>query len=130
MSVPEEENIRENDSVWGLVDQTAPPGAGPFFVRNVMREVRLSSEQDLPWWKQLLTPRPVLAGSLAAVAAILIAVNPGETGPVAAEDPAPVPGVETDASPLDVLLEEEILSQAAEDPSAFSDEALVALLNQ
>ena len=49
MSNREEENDWENDPVWDLVDQAQAPEANPLFVRNVMREVRLSSETHRPW---------------------------------------------------------------------------------
>ncbi|MBP36555.1 MAG: hypothetical protein QF405_09395 [Roseibacillus sp.] len=129
MSAPEQENNWENDPVWDLLDEAKAPGAGPLFVRNVMREVRLSDEIRPPWWRQLLTPRPILAGSLAALtAAILIWGVPKETAQIATKDPRTEEATEPQALQLDALLEEEMLSQAAEDPTAFSDEALVALL--
>ncbi len=129
MSAPEQESNWENDPVWDLLDEAKAPGAGPLFVRNVMREVRLSDEVRPPWWRQLLTPRPILAGSLAALtAAILIWVDPEEADQITTEDPRTQEATEPQALQLDALLEEEMLSQAAEDPTAFSDEALVALL--
>jgi len=131
MSAPEQENDWENDPVWDLVDQAQAPEANPLFVRDVMREVRLSSETRRPWWKPLLAPRPILVGSLAAMAvALLIAVGPEQPDQVTADDPHPGEVLEPQVPQLDALLEEEMLSQAAEDPAAFSDEALVALLYQ
>ena len=123
-----DDNEWENDSVWEIVDQAKPAEAGPFFVRNVMREVRLSTETaTAPWWKQWLSLKPVLAGSLAAIAAvILILVQSEEKNDLVEEEEAVTPAVE--APQLDTLLEEEMLSQAAEDPAAFSDEALMTLL--
>jgi hypothetical protein len=131
MSAPEQENNWENDPVWDLVDQSQAPGASPLFVRNVMREVRLAKETRLPWWKPLLAPRPILAGSLAAMTvALLIAIGPQSQDQVTAANPSPDELSEPEMPQLDALLEEEMLSQAAEDPAAFSDEALVALLSQ
>ena len=131
MSIREEENEWENDPVWDLVDKTEAPEVSPLFVRNVMREVRLASETRLPWWKSLLSPRPVFAGSLAAVAAtILILANLNPSTENARDVPGPTVIAEPQIPQLDALLDEEMLAQAAEDPSAFSDEALVALLSQ
>ena len=64
------------------------------------------------------------------VAALLITLSGDEpsTGS-AGVDPLPLQE-ELDTPHLDTLLDEEMLSQAAEDPAAFSDEALVALLSQ
>ena len=59
MSGPEH-NDWENDPVWKLVEEAKPSEAGPFFVRNVMREVRLAVESPVRWW-QRLNPEPYAA---------------------------------------------------------------------
>lgn len=126
MSDPEH-NDWENDPVWKLLDETAPPEPGPFFARDVMREIRLSEESEVHWWQRLLTPKPILAGALGAIAAaILISVNPGDSNGVVETpaDPQPTPEL---TLPQDIV-EEEMLREAAKDPSAFTDEELVALL--
>jgi hypothetical protein len=136
----------ESDPIWNLVDQAESPEAGPFFVRNVMREVRLSEKRPARWWQLLLSPKPLLAGALGLAAVVfLINFNPGnpgnptEPGEVA-KTPAPVtpplldPAIEApdspmaSTSPLEALLDEEMLFEAAEDPSAFTDEALMTML--
>lgn len=119
----------DRDPVWDLVDQSAPRQAGPLFSRNVMREIRVAEQPSVPWWKRLLASRPLMASSLAAAAAvaILLAVNPDKdtTGSgVTNNDPASVPVAEQ----LDENLNQELLIAAAEDPSLFSDEQLLALL--
>ena len=131
MSNREEENDWENDPVWVLIDKAEVPEVNPLFVRNVMREVRLVNEARLPWWKHLLAPKPALAGSLAAVTAlILITANPDHPTKETGNDVRTSAIAEPQIPQLDTLLDEEMLAQAAEDPSAFSDEALVALLSQ
>lgn len=124
MSGPDQ-NDWENDPVWNLVDKAKTPEASPLFVRNVMRDVRLTDEVPVRWWQQLLTPKPILAGSLGAVAvAILISVNAGRQDELAATpDPVPAPVTE-----LDDMVAAEMLTQAAKDPTVLSDEALVTLL--
>lgn len=126
MNGPDQNNW-ENDPVWKLVDEAKRHEAGPFFVRNVMREVRLSQESSLRWWRRLLTPKPILAGALGAIAAaILITVNSGKSqDPVVEKPETPSPVQELK---LDQLVDEEMLREAAMDPSAFTDEDLVALL--
>ena len=120
-----DQNDWENDPVWNLVDEAKPRQAGPLFVRNVMREVRLMDETPVRWWQQLLTPKPILAGSLGALAvAILIAVNGGPQNEIV-EHPQPAPAAITE---LDDMVAAEMLTQAAEDPTVLTDEALVALL--
>ena len=114
----------ENDPVWRLLDQAPPPEPGPLFVRNVLREVRLAEAACRPWWQGLLAPKPLAAGALgaAALAALVIWTSPT---PQTAETPEPEPAA---TNPVEALLEEELLLTAAEDPSVFSDEQLVALL--
>ena len=131
MNAQEEEPHWENDPMWELLDEARTAEVDPFFVSKVMREVRLSSERTLPWWKVPKVVRPLLAGSMATLVAILLIALSDDEFPAtnADADPLPVQG-ETGAPQLDALLEEEMLSQAAENPAAFSDEALVAMLSQ
>lgn len=117
----------EKDPVWKLVEDAPPAQAGSLFARNVMREVRLSHEKRLRWWHSLLAPIPLAAGGLAAVAAALILVVGSEpSSDEVAEEPSPA--VEPAEVQLGELVEEEMLREAANDPSAFTDEDLVTLL--
>ena len=126
----EDHNDWENDPVWNLVEEAKPREAGPFFARNVMREIRLSEEKAAPWWQRLLSPKPLLAGALGTAAAVAIIATLGpDTGDSPAigqtpETPENTPVVQE----VDDLLDEELLMAASEDPSAFSDEALVGML--
>ena len=131
MNDQHEKSSWENDPVWDLLDKTETAEIDPLFVSNVMRKVRLASEAKRSWWKRPMLVGPLLAGSMASlVAALLITFSGDEpsTGS-AGVDPLPLQE-ELDTPHLDTLLDEEMLSQAAEDPAAFSDEALVALLSQ
>ena len=125
-----EQNDWENDPVWTLVDDAKAPEAGPMFARNVMREIRLSEQERTPWWKSLLSPKPLVAGALAAAAAVAVIASldfgPAE-GPGVAETPS-APEAPPVVQEVDDLLNEELLMTASEDPSVFSDEALVAML--
>ena len=126
---PNQSQDGRDDPVWDLVDQARPSEAGPFFVRDVMREVRLSrtGPGTVRWWQGLFAPKPLLAGALgvAAAGAIVIGLHsarpdPGTGSPTAS--PAPLLPV------LEELVEEEMLLEAAEDPASFPDETLVTLL--
>lgn len=116
----------DRDPVWDVVDQAQPPEASPLFSRNVMREIRLL-EAPTPWWKRFLASKPLIASSLAAAAAvaILIAVNPND--PASGITDGSTPDSATVAALHDEL-DQELLIAAAEDPSLFSDEQLLALL--
>ena len=122
----------EQDPVWKLVDSAKGPAPGPFFVRDVMRRVRLSEGTARPWWRRLLAPKPLVAGALAAaVVAFLLVLNDGghRAGPDGlAETPEPTTEEPAAPTPLEQLLEAEMLFEAAEDPSAFTVEALVTML--
>lgn len=115
---------RDNDPVWNLVDQASTAKASPLFARNVMREIRLGASAPASWWQRLLTPVPLTAGALAAAAAFAILVSiPRPDASIATVPDAPTasPAVEFD-------LDRSLLIAAAEDPSLFSDEELLALL--
>ena len=131
MNDQHEKSSWENDPVWDLLDKTETAEIDPLFVSNVMRKVRLSSEAKRSWWKRPALVGPLLAGSMASlVAALLITLSSDEpSAGSAGVDLLPFQE-ELDTPHLDTLLDEEMLSQAAEDPAAFSDEALVALLSQ
>lgn len=117
-------NDWENDPVWNLLDESPPAKAGPFFARNVMREIRLAGHARTPWWRKILSPVPLTAGAVAAAAAfvVLVAVNRPDT-PIADGPDTPASVV---AEAFDV--DQSLLIAAVEDPSLFSDEEVLALL--
>ena len=125
------ENQWEDDPGWELLDKSDTAKPAPLFVADVMRKVRLNCEEKRQWWRLPALARPILAASTATIIAILIISfnQDAATTTKAHADPTHLPG-EMNAPKLDTLLDEEILSQAAEDPTAFSDEALIALLSQ
>ncbi|NNM30555.1 MAG: hypothetical protein HKO57_13630 [Akkermansiaceae bacterium] len=116
----------EHDAVWQLVDQARPPEAGPTFVSNVMREIRLAGDAPGPWWKRLLAPVPLTAGALAAAAAvaIMVSVNMGS----APDSPLTDAGADAALADLASDLDKELLITAAENPDLFSDAELLAML--
>ena len=131
MNSQQEKSSWENDPVWDLLDRAKTAEIDPQFVQNVMREVRLVSEPKRLWWKRKAILGPVLAGSMASLVVALVLTFSGDkpSSEIAGVDPMPLPE-KIDGPQLDTLLDEEMLSQAAEDPAAFSDEVLVALLSQ
>ncbi len=131
MNSQQEKSSWENDPVWDLLDRAKTAEIDTQFVQNVMREVRLASEPKRLWWKRKAILGPVLAGSMASLVVALVLTFSGDkpSSEIAGVDPMPLPE-EIDGPHLDTLLDEEMLSQAAEDPAAFSDEVLVALLSQ
>jgi hypothetical protein len=119
----------DQDPVWDLVDRAQPLEANPLFSRNVMREIRLAEDSAIPWWKRLLASKPLVASSLAAVAAVAILVSVNTNSPATNSGLTGVePGQEAPLAELNEELDQELLMAAAEDPSLFSDEQLLALL--
>ena len=116
------------DPVWDLVDRAQPPEASPLFSRNVMREIRVLGDYSAPWWKRLLTSKPLIASSIAAAAAVAILVSVNNESPTGLANEDPAPAVEPALASLDEELDQELLIAAAADPSLFSDEQLLALL--
>jgi len=122
--LPEDESW-ESDAVWKLLDEAPPASAGPRFVDDVMRAVRLE-EIPRPWWKRVFAPVPA-AGLATAAAAIALAVHsfsvPSPTGPTVVAAPA----TESFAEVQNVA-DEEVLVAAADHLDRFSDNELASLI--
>ena len=115
----------EADPVWDLVDKAPTQPASSHFASATVRMVREQQERKSAWWKQLFAPMPI-AGLAAATATIALIINmnfSGTTGPdvvVAPNSP--------EAAAIQEVVEVEMLMVAADNPSEFSDQELVALL--
>lgn len=125
MNLPE-----EKDEVWKLLDHASKVEPGPFFARNVVREVRLDAARGSDWIasvKSLLTPRTAAFGGLvaAAVAVALVVFSVPEGSNY---DEVVNSQVET-FDPASEFEEVEYRGQlmAVVDPGQLSDEALVDL---
>ncbi len=118
----------ENDAVWKLLDEAAPITAGPRFVDDTVRAMRLADDEK-PWWQRLLSPAP-LAGLAAATAALAFAIV-SLTGPT---DPAPVTMVPVatqeslQAVAIQEIAETETLIAAVDHLDDFSDTELATLI--
>lgn len=116
----------ENDAVWKLLDAAAPITAGPRFVDDTVRAMRLAADEK-PWWKRLFSPAP-LAGLSAATAALAFAIV-SLTGPTA---PVTVVHVATQESSqafaIQDIAETETLIAAVDQLDDFSDTELATLI--
>ncbi len=116
------------DPVWELLAKSPPPQAGPMFVHNVVRAARLAAAGGRGrWWA---APR-LLGGIAAAAAAVAIAFLAWQGARPARDlagvaDPAAAAAESLDD--LEELAGEELLLEAAEDLSKFSDAELLVLL--
>ena len=112
----------EADPVWDLVDKAPTQPASSHFASATVRMVREQQERKSAWWKQLFAPMPI-AGLAAAAAAIALVVNVSipDREVVDSSDKAEIEAIQE-------VVEVELLMVAAENPSEFSDQELVALL--
>ena len=145
----------ENDRLWTLLGKASKPEAGPFFARNVVREVRLLEDEHSSapgsFWTSLFSLRSLLVGGTAAalaVAFLLVASNQNgtessgnlaSTTPPAVEMPVEAPPAES-AAPDDASFDMEDYQDeiemidffdellAVQDVGSLDDEALAELL--
>jgi len=127
--LPDFDQELENDAVWNLLGDASSSTPSPRFVQDTLRRTRLENETlSTPWWRSLLSPKPIFAATGLGIAALAIFLSlPDQT-------PASQPNV-VDATPpaenwqeLEHAVANELLSDAAEDPSLLSDAEIVALL--
>ena len=133
-----EEGDSGDKRLWNLLSHARKTEAGPMFVRNVLREVRLmdsaarntGSTGVFSW---LRSPALFVGGAAAAVLSILAVLpqlTPSDTSESSSavipgqSDPAPYP------DPTEELVSIERLGELMEvtDPGTLSDEALMNLL--
>lgn len=124
----------DQDPVWNLIDQARPREASPLFARKVLREIRLAEAKPLPWWRRSVPAIPLAIGSFAAAAVVALLLSltaPPDQGdhPTKLADTTPPSSASPGSSAaFNQAFERELLIAAAEDPSLFSDEQLLALL--
>ena len=130
---PEEFELSQDQELWDLLGQSKPGEANPLLSRNVLREIRLqenSSTAASSFWSKLLRPRVLVPGALAALAlTVALAWNPSKeaaSGLAEATDSGALPVAV--ATSFEDSLESELLLAAADTPSLFSDEEVVAML--
>lgn len=114
------DNSWETDAVWQLLDQAPPATAGPRFVDDTVRAMRLAVDEK-PWWKRLFSPAP-LAGLAAASAGLAFAIV-SLTGPTSTS---------TQESSQEIAIQEiaetETLIAAVDQLDDFSDTELATLI--
>ena len=121
----------QDDPVWHLLEKASKKEASPFFARNIMRETRLHAKHSPSLFfrlQSLLTSKRI--ASLACVCILAIAAFefwPSDKS-VETVDSINQENQITSASPLSELLIEESLNVAAEDPSIYTRDEIVAMI--
>lgn len=129
-SLIEESQLAENDALWSLLGEGSQLQANPLFSRNVMREVRLSEQKPTSFWQLLFRPKHALGAAILGVLAIALLIlasnlTPSSEGVAAGKSLDDV--AESDET-LASYLDEELLLVAADEPTLFSDESVIAML--
>jgi len=115
----------ESDAVWQLLDQVPPPKAGPRFVNDTLRAIRLA-EKKKPWWSRFWSPAPIagLAAACAAMAFALITLLEIPDHDESLTNTAD----HSQTATIQEIAETETLIAAADHLDDFSDTELVSLI--
>lgn len=111
------------DPLWKVLGKSTTRPASPQFAHKVVRASR--EEVSIPIWNRALSPLGLLgagAGLAVIVYAASFALNPSGVTPSDVTSTAPAVEVITED------LNTELLGAAAESPSLFSDDELLALI--
>lgn len=123
--------LEQNDAVWDLLGKASKQEPSAFFARNVVREARLQDDITPSWSSRLaslFTPTRLTLGAAAcACALVAYQMRPTPDSNVDSNTivTAPVTG---NSSDLTELIIEESLDAAAEDPTIFTRDELVAMI--
>jgi hypothetical protein len=123
---------KQGDPVWDILNQASSPEPSPFFARNVVRSARqLKKESLISRVISLFSSRRLALGAAAcACAMITYQMWPAATSP----DTAPTNGMTQTVAPVETttdlteLVIEETLIAAANDPSIYTRDEVVAML--
>jgi len=124
----------QNDPVWNMLGEASSREPSAFFARNIVREARLQETATVSWGSRLaafFTPTKLALGAAACACALVASqmwptpeavVTPGRIADDSSSEPA-VP-----SSALSELVIEESLDLAAEDPTIFTRDEVVAMI--
>lgn len=132
--------MEENDPVWNLLSQASTPKPDPFFARNVVRSARLLEKPSNTWLARVTslftarTSRRLTLGAAACVCALVTyqmwpspeATEAPETSITATPSPPTPPSMAS--TELSELVIAETLDAAAEDPTIFTHDEVVAMI--
>jgi len=144
---PEQE---DNDPVWNILGQASNRKPDPFFARNVVRSTRLLENTSETWFSRVTslftqrTSRQLALGAAACVCALVtyqiwpstpstrvpvtkMAATPPQPSPPATIT-APAEIAPTELSELSELVIAETLEAAAENPTIFTHDEVVAMI--
>lgn len=126
--------LAKEDALWDLLGEASVREPDAFFARNVVRQTRLLADTESTWGTRLagfLFSKKAILPLAAATCVGVVAVtqfNQGQpagsqTGQIVKSDP-----LEDPSTALAELVIEESLVAAAEDPSQFTHDEVVAMV--
>ena len=121
----------QDDPVWHLLEKASKKKAGPFFARNIMRETRLHAKHSPSLFFRV--PSLLTSKRIASIACVcVLAVAAFEFWPsgksIETVDSMTAENQAASTSTLSELLIEESLNVAAEDPSIYTRDEIVAMI--
>ena len=121
----------QDDPVWHLLEKASKKKAGPFFTRNIMRETRLHAKHSPSLFFRV--PSLLTSKRIASIACVcVLAVAAFEFWPsgksIETVDSMTAENQAASTSTLSELLIEESLNVAAEDPSIYTRDEIVAMI--
>ena len=132
--VNQELDLSQDKELWELLGQNSVDEASPLFSRNVLRK-SVSKKAKLSlhphFGANCSPPRYLVPGALAALALTVALVwSPSDNAgnPLCRVTRLPMPSPSLLPLPLRTSLESELLLAAADTPSLFSDEEVIAML--
>jgi hypothetical protein len=123
--------LEQNDPVWNMLGEASSREPSAFFARNIVREARLQKTSTVSWGSRLatfFTPTKLALGTAACACALAVTqmwptpeavVTPGTIADISSPEPS---------SALSELVIEESLDAAAEDPTIFTRDEVVAMI--
>ncbi len=138
--------MEDNDPVWNLLNQASTPEPDPFFARNVVRSARLlenTSETKGAWISRVASlfsarsSRRLALGAAACVCALVTyqmwptseaTEALGTEMTATPSQPSPVVTAPSELSELSELVIAVTLDTAAEDPTIFTHDEVVAMI--
>ena len=121
----------QDDPLWHLLEKASKKEASPFFARNIMRETRLHAKRSPSLFfrlQSLLTSKRIASVACVCILAIATFDFWPSGGSVETVDSMTPQNQIATASTLSELLIEESLNVAAEDPSIYTRDEIVAMI--
>lgn len=127
----QEQTDSKDQQLWDLLGEASQREPSAFFARNVVREARLLGSRNPSWGTRvigLFSPVKLTVGAAACTCALAAYLMWPSAAPIEPPNVVDTPPTEP-TSPLTELVIEESLAAAAEDPTIFTRDEVVAMID-